>query len=131
MKQTMSNVSDVFVERCSAAKLDPRLCAAVRQAVARLVKVDPQSVEWDTPQQEIVRAANSARIDGWDNSAFLFELEDVLDCEIDRDDFEMPPFCDARFLFWYMSGPTTFGEWLMRLVPYLSACGPWRNPGGR
>lgn len=114
----MSAESTQFEADCRSRGIDVDIALAVRKAVARVLKIDESSLRFDTPTDEVIRLAACARIDGWDDLAFVFVFEEVAGVSL-PDDLRFPRMVPGRFFFWKRPGAAIFGEWCQNVVPVL------------
>jgi hypothetical protein len=111
-----------FETDCIAAGIgDIKIALAVRQALAKAVNVETDDLEFGTPTREILRAAERAHWDGWDDMGFVFAFEDVTGCHLNLELLELPRIAPGRFFFWKWPGAVTLGEWCKNVVPVLKA----------
>lgn len=116
----MSDTGDQFETDCRASGVDESVALAVREAVARVIKGEPAALSFQTPTHDILKMAGRARIDGWDDMAFIFAFEEVTRAQL-CGDLQLPRIAPGKLFFWKSAGAETFGEWCQKVVPVLKA----------
>ncbi len=97
---------------------EPSLALAIRAVIADWCGLPPESLHPEQATIDLHMRMRSGWAEGWDETGFLFKLEEFLGRDLDMK-ATLPPFVGGRFLFWHVRGPDNLGSWVGQAVQAL------------